>query len=542
MASVTDSTIWKTLQAAARSARSLDLRDRLDNDPRRCRHMQCDIPGLALDYSRNLIECETLPDLFALADEARVMDAARRMVRGEPVNATEDRAALHVASRDLDSDLDPAPPAAVLGAARSEREHMFDFAERVRGGMVRSPDGGRYTDIVSIGIGGSHLGPEMALAALTASASAPRVHFIANVDPAHSARVLAGLDPARTLVVLISKTFTTQETLANARAVQAWMLAGGLDAPVRQFVAVTANREAAAAYGIEVEQIFGFGDWVGGRYSLWSSVGLPLAIAVGSERFRELLKGAHAMDRHFLEAEPAGNMPLILGLLDVWYADLIGAATHAVVPYSDRLRLLPAYLQQLMMESNGKSVRLDGAPVDAATSPVVWGGVGTDGQHAFFQLLHQGTARVPVDFIVALESGADDRERQDMLVANAFAQAEALARGRDLEQTETLLALAGKTPDEIRALAPHQSFPGNRPSNMLMLDRLDAYSLGMLVALFEHRVFVQAAIWGINPFDQMGVELGKRMAGDILTAFDDPAEHSDPVTRALIERYRRFRP
>lgn len=543
MVSVTDSAIWKTLRASARSAQALDLAACFEADPKRVQRMRCEMRGLTLDYSRNLITTRDLDALRALADELGVMAAARRMARGESVNTTEGRAALHMALRDVDGDLEPAPPAAALESARAERERMLAFAEDIREGAVRSPAGATYTDVVSIGIGGSHLGPEMAVAALADSERPPRVHFISNVDPEQSTRVLAGLDAARTLVIVVSKTFFTQETLANAEAVRGWMRAAGIDRPVAQFVAVTANRDAAADYGIDTAKVFGFQEWVGGRYSLWSSVGLPVAIAAGTEVFGDLLAGAHAMDRHFLEAAPHDNMPLTLGLLDVWCADILGDATRVIVPYSDRLRVLPSYLQQLMMESGGKSVCADGERVASATSPVVWGGVGTDGQHAFFQLLHQGTARVPVDFIVTFGPVASDRARQDMLVANVFAQAEALMRGRDREQTEAILTAGGMSSDAAKALAPHQTFPGNRPSNMLVLDRLDGFSLGALIALFEHRVFVQAAIWGINPFDQMGVELGKQLAGTIFAAIEGGDEVSeDPATRALIDQYRNSRP
>jgi glucose-6-phosphate isomerase len=533
------STTWSDLNGHRNRIKSLHLRDLFAQDPDRFDSFSLELPGLLLDYSRQRINHETIGLLTRLAEERGLAAWVERLFSGAEVNNTEHRPALHTLLRQQ-------PGASVSDSLTDRfdtvlamRDRIEAFANAVRDGEWTGIRGQRITDVVNIGIGGSHLGPQMVCEALAPRGGAqPRAHFLANVDPALAADLLDELDPATTLVIVVSKTFTTQETLANAETMRQWWLdktgeKNGLD---RHFVAVTANPAKAAEFGIPGDNIFEFWDWVGGRYSMWSAVGLAIAVSLGPDVFDHLLEGAHRMDRHFFEAPLAKNMPVMLGLLDVWNTDFLGCASRAVVPYRDSLRYLPAYLQQLEMESNGKRVRRDGMLVPYSTQPVVWGNVGTNGQHAFFQLLHQGTHVVPVDFIVPLADDSGNRRQQDMLVANCLAQAEALARGRT--EAETRDIIEGKGGDA--ELAPHQTFPGNRPSSLVALDRLDAPTLGMLVALYEHKVFVSSCIWDINPFDQMGVELGKTLANRILDGFSDKAAVADPATAALLARYRRI--
>jgi glucose-6-phosphate isomerase len=421
---------------------------------------------------------------------------------------------------------------------------MRRFAEAVRSGRWLGHTGRPISDVVSIGIGGSSLGPKMVCGALAAYQSAGlRVHFVSNVDGAQLVQTLQGLDAETTLFVVASKTFTTQETIRNAQSARAWCLEALHDeaAIARHFVAVSTNREAVTAFGIDPQNMFEFWEWVGGRYSLWSAIGLPIALAVGMDRFAELLEGAHAMDEHFLAAPPGANMPVILALLGVWYGNFGGAETQAVIPYDQSLEHLPAYLQQLEMESNGKRVTRDGVPVDYQTGAVVWGEPGTDAQHSFFQLIHQGTRLIPTDFILPLRSHHPLAGHHEKLVANCLAQAQALMRGRTADEARAELEDASLPAETVECLVPHRVFPGNRPSNLLLVERLTPTVLGALIALYEHKVFVQGVVWGIDSFDQWGVELGKQLAGQILAGFDDPsaAADADSSTAALIERYRR---
>ncbi|HET8553068.1 MAG TPA: glucose-6-phosphate isomerase [Gammaproteobacteria bacterium] len=528
----------RALEAHRDKIKPRHLRELFAQDASRVSTLSLELPGLLLDYSRQRVTDETLTLLTRLAEECDLRGWIERMFAGAEINNTERRSALHTLLRQqagapLNDGLRER-----FDAVTAMRQRIRTFANAVRGGEWRGVGGEAITDVINIGIGGSHLGPQMATAALASPTDAgPRVHFLANVDPALSADMLADLDPATTLVIVVSKTFTTQETLANARTVRQWWLeaTGESDALSRHFVAVTANPDKAAEFGIPGDNIFEFWDWVGGRYSMWSAVGLAIALGVGPERFEALLAGAHRMDRHFAETPLERNLPVVLGLLEVWNHDFLDFATRAVIPYRDSLRFLPAYLQQLEMESNGKRVQRDGSPVAWQTQPVVWGNVGTNGQHAFFQMLHQGTQIVPLDFIVAFGDDTGNRRQQDMLVANCLAQAQALAFGRTQDETRKML---DDSPDADR-LAPHQTFPGNRPSSVLALDRLDAETLGMLVALYEHKVFVTSCIWGINPFDQMGVELGKTLTGRILKGMAGEGV-GEPATDALIERYKRI--
>lgn len=456
-----------------------------------------------------------------LADLARAtaVEAWRdRMFAGERINSTERRRVLHVALR-----ADPDSPIVVEGqnvvddvAATGAR--LAGFADGVRSGALAASDGGAFTDVVHIGIGGSDLGPAMAAAALRPFATGPRVHFVSNVDAAHIADTLAARDPARTLFLIASKTFTTIETMTNARSARAWIVdALGEQAVRHHFAALSAAVPMAAAFGIPADRVFGFWDWVGGRYSVWSAIGLPVMISIGPTAFAELLAGARDMDQHFCAAPIEKNLPMLLGLLSVWQRAVCGHPTRAVLPYDQRLARLPAFLQQLEMESNGKRVTIDGVAVGRPTGSVVWGAAGTDAQHSFFQLLHQGTDVVPCEFLIAAHGFEPHlAHHHDLLIANCLAQSEALALGRNEKDAEAMMLAQGIAPEDARRLAPHRTFPGNRPSVTIAYDGLDPFTLGRLVALFEHRVFVEAAVHGINAFDQWGVELGKELANALL--------------------------
>lgn len=529
---------WHALRAHADTLCGTHMRDWFDGPlgQSRAERYVAEACGLTLDYAKNRITDETLALLFALAAEARVGERRDAMFAGEAVNTTEHRAALHVALRAYPEDGYRALGVAVGDDVARVLAQMERFAGAVRSGAWTGFDGRTITDVVNIGIGGSDLGPRMVCRALAdPQAAGPRLHFVANVDGSDLAHTLARLDAATTLVIVCSKTFTTLETMANARTARDWFLHRGATqaALARHFVAVSTNREAVAAFGIDPANMFPFWDWVGGRFSLWSAVGLSIAVGIGFDRFRQLLDGARAMDLHFAGAPPAQNLPMLLGLLDVWYRSFLGAGSRCVAPYCEPLELLPAFLQQLEMESNGKSVRLDGGTLDAGSAAVVWGTTGTNGQHAYFQMMHQGSQLVPVDFIATLEPVCDLPGHHTKLLANCFAQGEALLRGR--------------TADEVRAegvsdetLVPHLVFEGNRPSNTLLMQRLDPFHLGALLALSEHRTFVQGALWQINSFDQWGVELGKKLAAPIQRELEGAPAGSaaahDASTAALIRR------
>ena len=544
MTNLTDTAAWRALAAHYPLIESAHMREFFESDPGRFERCSLRACGILLDYSKNRATHETMRLLRALASEAGVMARARAMFSGERINVTEDRAVLHTLLRDSrESPICEVGDAERVGVERA-LEAMARFSEAVRSGQWRGHTGERITDVVNIGIGGSDLGPRMVCRALAPHADGPRAHFVSNIDGAHLCATLAGLDPARTLFIVASKTFTTIETMTNARAARRWLVEalGGDGAVARHFAAASTNRAAVAEFGINPANMFEFRDWVGGRYSLWCAIGLPIAIAAGMARFRDLLAGAHAMDLHFRDAPIERNMPVTLALLGVWYANFFGAETHAVLAYDQRLDRFAAHLQQLDMESNGKRVTLDSTPVDYATGPIVWGEPGTSGQHAFFQLLHQGTRLVPADFIVAArcEHALEDQHR--LLVANCFAQTEALMRGRTAGEVRAELEADGVRAPRLESLAPHKVFGGNRPTNTLLLDRLDAFTLGALVALYEHKVFVQGAIWRVNSFDQWGVELGKALAAVIAGEFEseDKAHTHDASTAGLIAEYRRL--
>ena len=498
--------------------RDLDLREAFARDPGRFAALSVEAPELFADLSKNLVDSATLHFLLDLARECEIEPRRDAMLRGDAINTTEDRAVLHTALRA------PRGPAPFNDDVHHVLDAMLSYVETVRDTAASG-----IKHIVNIGIGGSDLGPQMVVPALDAFAHPGlTLHFVSNVDGHDITPVLRKLAPAETLFIIASKTFTTQETMANAHAAKAWFTAAGGTDTAKHFVATTTNVDAAASFGIKTT--FGFWDWVGGRYSLWSSIGLPIALAIGADNFRALLAGAHAMDEHFAQAPAAKNLPLLLGLIDVWYRNFHGFTSRSVAPYHQGLKRLPAYLQQLEMESNGKRVDLDGEALPFATSPVVWGEPGTNGQHAYFQMLHQGTDVIPVEFILVKRSthamggtsGAlfEQLDRQHtMLLANGLAQSQALMLGKTTPQAQSEKApTASKALDPL-TLARHRTFPGNRPSSTLVLDQLTPRSLGALIALYEHRVFTSGAVWGVNSFDQWGVELGKALCNDLLPRF-----------------------
>jgi glucose-6-phosphate isomerase len=505
--------------------RGLDLREAFARDPQRAAALSFEAPEVFADLSKNLIDTATLRFLLDLADQTQLLAQRDAMLEGQPINHTEGREVLHVALR----------------APRGQGLHG-DTVHGVLDAMLAYVDGvraqGRITDIVNIGIGGSDLGPQMAAVALEPFvAPALRMHFVSNVDAHDLMRVVKRLDAQRTLFIIASKTFTTQETMANAQAARDWFIAQGGTDVAAHFVGTTTNVKAAADFGIGTT--FGFWDWVGGRYSMWSAIGLPIALAIGSEHFRAMLAGAHAMDQHFAQAPLARNLPVLLGLIDVWYRNFHGFASRSVAPYHQGLARLPAYLQQLEMESNGKRVDRSGAPLPYATSPVVWGEPGTNGQHAYFQMLHQGTDVVPVEFIAVKTPQHDLPDAHTKLLANCLAQSQALMVGKSASEAFKDKAPTASATFDRQALAQHRSFPGNRPSTTLVLEQLTPRSLGALIALYEHRVFTTGALWGINSFDQWGVELGKALCSQLLPRFaSGDASGLDGSTAQLLKRLR----
>ena len=537
--SLTRRPAWQALQTHYQQLKDVHLRTLFAQDPRRGERLTAEGAGLFLDYSKNRVTDETLRLLQALAADAGV--AARRdaMLRGDKINVTEKRAVLHVALRAPRGSSIVVDGENVVPPVHAVLDRMSDFANRVRGGVWKGHTGKRIRTIVNIGIGGSDLGPVMAYDALRPSTDRGlAVRFVSNVDPADFVEATSDLEAAETLFVVASKTFTTLETLTNARAARAWSLATLKDdaAVAKHFVAVSTNAAEVAKFGIDTANMFEFWDWVGGRYSYDSAIGLALMVAIGPDNFRAMLGGFHAMDEHFRTAPFEKNLPVLLGLLGIWYNDFFGAETHAVLPYSHYLGRFSAYLQQLDMESDGKSVDLDGRRVDYQTGPIVWGTPGTNGQHAYYQLIHQGTKLIPADFIGFNRTSTAMREQHDQLMANFFAQTEALALGKTAEE----VAAEGVPDFQI----PHRTFEGNRPTNTILADRLTPATLGALVALYEHKVFVQGTIWRINSFDQWGVELGKALANRIipeLASPSDPTLSHDSSTNALIRRYRKSR-
>jgi glucose-6-phosphate isomerase len=531
---------WQALAGHAAATSGVQLRELFAADPARGQRLCAEGAGLYLDYSKQRVDEQALRLLLELAEACGLRARTAAMFAGERINRTEDRAVLHVALRMPRGERLEVDGVDVVAQVHEVLDRMAAFAERVRDGRWTGHSGKRIRNVVSIGIGGSDLGPVMAYEALRAfSDRGMHFGFVSNVDGADFTEAVHGLDPAETLFIVCSKTFTTLETLANAHAARAWCLqafGGDESAVAKHFVAVSTNAEGVRDFGIDTDNMFGFWDWVGGRYSMDSAIGLSTMVAIGPENFRDMLAGFHAMDVHFRDAPPERNLPVLMGLIGIWNNDFLGADTVAVLPYAQYLKRFPAYLQQLTMESNGKSVTLDGRRVDYPTGPVYWGEPGTNGQHSFYQLIHQGTRLIPCDFIGFCEPLSPLREQHDLLMANLFAQGEALAFGKTAEEVR-----AEGVPE---ALVPHKTFEGNRPSSTILADRLTPHALGALVALYEHSVFVQGVVWDIDSFDQWGVELGKVLAKQTakeLAAPEAPDLRHDSSTNALIRRYRERR-
>jgi glucose-6-phosphate isomerase len=546
MSALTGSAAWRALQSHAETMATRHLRDLFAGDAERFKRFSQRFDDLLLDYSKNRVTDETLRLLLDLARQAGLEAWRARMFAGDKINTTEHRAVLHIALRNRSNRAILVDGEDVMPAVNAVLGQMRAFSEQVRSGAWRGHTGETITDVVNIGIGGSDLGPLMVCEALKPYQRADlRPHFVSNVDGAHLVHTLAGLDPARTLFIIASKTFTTQETMTNAASARSWLLqklGSGADV-AKHFVALSTNTREVEAFGIDPQNMFVFWDWVGGRYSLWSAIGLSIALAVGMDRFEELLAGGHAMDEHFRSAPLERNLPVILGLIGVWYRNFLGASTHAILPYDQHLHRFPAYFQQGDMESNGKSVRRDGTRVDYATGPIIWGEPGTNGQHAFYQLIHQGTELIPADFLAAAESLTPLGDHHDKLLANFFAQTEALAFGKTAEQARAELEAEGLAGQALEALVPHKVFVGNRPTSSILYRRLDPDTLGRLIALYEHKIFTQGVLWNINSFDQWGVELGKQLAKVILPELAGPAPVTshDVSTNGLINHLKALR-
>ncbi|SHH79913.1 glucose-6-phosphate isomerase [Ferrimonas marina] len=538
MSTLTQLPAWQQLSQCRARLEQQSLRQAFADDPQRAERYTVRAAGLMLDYAKNRIDQPTLDALLALAEQGGLPQLRDAMFAGEAINNTEGRAVLHTALRNRQRDSILVEGENVVPEVRATLAKMKGFVEQIHNGERTGYTGQAFTDVIAIGIGGSFLGPKVATEALRPYAKPLRMHYVANVDGTALAEKLKKVDPATTLVVMSSKSFTTQETLANTESTRDWFLASGASQAdvAKHFVAVSSNVPAAVAFGIDADNVFPMWDWVGGRYSLWSAIGLPIALAVGFDHFEQLLAGAEAMDRHFCEAPLEQNMPVLMGLLALWYDNFFDAQSQVILSYDHYLRGLPAYVQQLDMESNGKGVDKEGNPVDYRTGPVIWGGEGTNGQHAYHQLLHQGTALIPADFILPLNSHNPLGRHHNMLAANCLAQAQALMQGKTLEEAKAELAGKGLSETELDTLAKHKVMPGNRPSNTLLMDQLTPATLGALIALYEHRTFVQGALWGINSFDQWGVELGKVLGNAVLAEIEaeNPAYQQDSSTNALI--------
>ncbi|MET0108178.1 MAG: glucose-6-phosphate isomerase [Candidatus Thiodiazotropha sp.] len=537
---------WMALEKHWAEVEPLQMRDLFQQGPERAEQMSIRQCGIMLDYSKNRINARSMNLLLELAQAVDVDGWRRRMFSGERLNITENRAVLHVALRNRSNQPIWFDGEDVMPSVNAVLQRMESFSESVRCGDWKGYTGKPISDVVNIGIGGSSLGPLMVCEALkTYQKPDLRMHFVSNVDGTHIVDTVSALDPETTLFIIASKTFTTQETLTNAVTARKWLLDELHDeaAVARHFVAVSTNAEEVSRFGMDTANMFEFWDWVGGRYSLWSAIGLPIAIAIGMRHFYELLEGAHEMDQHFLHADLSENMPVIMALLGIWYIDFAKTRTHAILPYDQYLRYLPDYLQQADMESNGKRVTRFGRPVDYLTGPVVWGTAGTDGQHAYYQLIHQGTQLIPCDFIIPVNSHNETGDHHEKLFANCLAQTEALLCGKTRTEAREEMEQAGLEPEQIVDLLPHRIFPGNRPSNTLLVDQITPSRLGSLIALYEHKIFIQGVIWRINSFDQWGVELGKQLAGVILPELLDEQQSSrhDSSTQGLITYFHRHR-
>lgn len=543
MPTLTSLASWKALQDHQKSIASKHMRSLFAEDPERFKKFSIRFGDILLDYSKNRIISETVPLLLNLAREVNLTQWIEKMFTGEKINSTEDRAVLHVALRNRSNTPILVDGKDVMPDVNRVLRQMRDFSTNVRNGEWKGFSGKVITDIVNIGIGGSDLGPVMVTEALKPYGKPGlRAHFVSNVDGTHIAETLKMISPETTLFIIASKTFTTQETLTNANTAKEWLLKSAKNSSVvrKHFVALSTNADAVAKFGIDTNNMFEFWDWVGGRYSLWSAIGLSIALFIGMDNFEELLTGAHEMDNHFRNEPFEKNIPVIMGLLGIWYNDFFGAETHAIIPYDQYLHRFAAYFQQGDMESNGKRVTKKGEPVDYSTGPIIWGEPGTNGQHAFFQLMHQGTRLIPTDFLAPVTSQNPIGEHHSILLSNFFAQTEALMKGKTEAEAKAELEAEGLNGDSLKRLLPHKVFPGNRPTNSILFQKLTPRMLGSLIAMYEHKIFVQGIVWNINSFDQWGVELGKQLAKKILPELSGSqtiAAH-DSSTNGLINYYK----
>lgn len=539
----TETQAWRQLELHLMELQAVHMRELFAADHKRFEKFSLQFEDLLVDFSKNRINAETLKLLLRLADETGLREGIDAMFSGKKINRTENRAVLHVALRNRSGNPMLIDGTDMMPEVNRVLQQMKDFVDRLRNGSWTGYTGKTITDVVNIGIGGSDLGPCMVTEALKPYASRICTHFVSNVDGTHISETLRKLNPETTLFIVASKTFTTQETMTNARTARQWFLQQGTEADIAShFVAVSTNREAVTGFGIAAENMFEFWDWVGGRFSLWSAIGLPIACAIGYENFEQLLEGAHAMDNHFKNTPFESNIPVLLALISIWNTNFLGATSEAILPYDQYLARFPAYLQQAFMESNGKSVDRNGQPVDYLTCPVIWGEPGTNGQHAFYQLIHQGTHLIPCDFLMPAKSHNPVGNHHQILAANCFAQSEALMKGKTYEEVEEELRAAGFNEEQIKFSAPYRVFAGNKPSNTILFKELNPRTLGSLIAMYEHKIFVQGFIWNIFSFDQWGVELGKVLAGKILPELADhePATAHDSSTNGLINYFKRL--
>jgi glucose-6-phosphate isomerase len=538
---------WKALEKHYEATAHVHLRTHFQNDANRAKQFSLVFEDLYVDYSKNRIDSKTL-DLFAqLADECKLREAIDAMFSGEKINTTEKRAVLHTALRNRSNTPVMFEGKDVMPDINAVLAKMKAFCHSVRSGAWKGFSGKAMTDIVNIGIGGSDLGPYMVTEALKPFGhDTLNIHFVSNVDGTHIAETLKHLNPETTLFIVASKTFTTQETITNAHSAKAWFLSTSgaeADAVAKHFVALSTNAKEVASFGIDTDNMFVFWDWVGGRYSLWSAIGLPIALYIGFDRFEELLAGAHSMDKHFQTAAWDQNIPVILAMLGVWYNNFFGAESHAILPYDQYLHRFAAYFQQGDMESNGKAVKKDGTAVNYSTGPIIWGEPGTNGQHAFYQLIHQGTKLIPCDFIAPAQSHNPISDHHPKLLANFFAQTEALMKGKTSEEVKVELEKEGLSTEDVKALLPHKVFSGNRPTNSFLVKKITPYTLGQLLAMYEQKIYVQSVVWGVNAFDQWGVELGKQLAKTILPELQNDQEITshDGSTNRLINQYKQWK-
>jgi len=545
MSDATQLPAWQALATHQRQLAKTSMRKLFSADPQRFENFSLQLDELLFDFSKNLLDPTAIQQLKELADQAGLRQRIDALFTGEKINNTEGRAALHTALRNRRDKPVTLDGVDLMPEIKRVLQQMSEFSQQVRSGKWRGYTDQRITDVVNIGIGGSDLGPLMVTEALKPYASDKlRSHFVSNVDASQLCEVLKLLDPETSLFLIASKTFTTQETLTNAHSARSWFLSHAKDQQhiARHFVAISTNRELVVDFGIDPANMFEFWEWVGGRYSLWSAIGLSIVLAIGMENFEKLLEGAHLVDQHFRTSDWTENIPVMMGLIGIWNSNFLGAESQAVLPYDQYLHRFPAYLQQADMESNGKQVTREGESVNCSTGPIIWGEPGTNGQHAFYQLIHQGTRLIPCDFLAAANSQNPLGEHQQILLSNFLAQSEALMMGKTESEARQEMEAAGLASEEIERLLPHKVFPGNRPSNSFLYPKLDPKTLGMLIALYEHKIFVQASIWDINPFDQWGVELGKQLAKKILPelAQDAPVGEHDSSTRGLIDRIRKL--